>query len=132
VADVPALAIGAVLGDSDAGNMAWSRAIGALSLQAQERRQGVNAPVRLNVAYHVDGRLVPNEFTGVRTGRFDKRTNRLVVQAAVPGDSVEDKRKVLMGLLNDAVDEAERYLRQKKLAAGLPEIRGIVEQLAAR
>ena len=128
--EMPALAVGAVLGDSDAESMAWSRAIGALSMRVQELREGVDAPVRLSVAYHVDGRLARNEFEGVRTGRFDKRANRLVVQAAVSGSSAEDKQEILIGLLHDAVDEAERYLQKKKLVTGLPEIRGIVDRLA--
>lgn len=128
--EVPALAVGAVLGDSDSGSMAWSRAIGDLSMRVQRLREGVDAPIRLSVAYHVDGRLARNDFEGVRTGRFDKRANRLVVQVAVDGVSGEDKQAILISLLHDAVDEAERYLRKKRLATDLPEIRGIVDQLA--
>jgi hypothetical protein len=60
--DAPVLSIGAVLGDSDADSMAWSRAMGALSAKVQSLRRGVTSPVRLSVAYHVDGRLVPNTF----------------------------------------------------------------------
>lgn len=128
--EVPALAVGAVLGDSDSGSMAWSRAIGDLSMRVEELREGVDAPVRLNVVFHVDGRLARNEFEGVRTGRFDKRANRLVVQVAVVSASAEDRRAILISLIHDAVDEAERHLRKKRLAMDLPGIRNIIEQLA--
>jgi len=126
--DVPALSIGAVLGDSDSESMAWSRAIGALSMQVQGLREGVSSPVRLSIAYHVDGRLAPNDFVGVRTGRFDKRSSRLQVQAAVSEAHAGDRRASLLSLLDEAVAEAERYVQKKSLAAGLPEIR----ELAAR
>jgi len=45
----PALSIGAVLGDADSENMAWKRAINALSRQVQSLRDGVESPVRVNV-----------------------------------------------------------------------------------
>jgi hypothetical protein len=127
--EVPTLSIGAVLGDSDPDSMAWSRAIGMLSSQVQILRDGVTSPVRLSIAYHVDGRLAPNDFEGVRTGRFDKRSGRLVVQAAVSRAAVHDRRASLFNLLDDALAEAERYVLRKGLASGLPEIRGLVAKL---
>ena len=126
---MPVLSIGAVLGDSDADSMMWSRAIGALSSQVQTMRDGVDSPVRLSVAYHVDGRLAPNDFEGVRTGRFDNGSHRLVVQAAVKRVTVEDRPALLIGLLDEAIAEAERYVRRKGLAAGLPELRELAANL---
>lgn len=128
--ETPVLTVGAVLGDSDPESMAWSRAIGALSLQVKELRVGVTSSVRVSVAYHVDGRMVPNEFVGVRTGRFDKRAHRLVVQVAVPRLATGDRRALLVGLLKEAVTEAEEYVRSKDLGDGLPEIRGLVGRLS--
>jgi hypothetical protein len=127
--DVPALSIGAVLGDADAENMSWKRAINALSKQVQAIREGVTSPVRLNVVYHVDGKLVPNEFEGVRTGRFDQRAVHLMVQAAVPVGPVEDRQAVLLSLLQDAVLEAERFAQKKGLADELAAIRAVVRRL---
>lgn len=125
---VPVLQIGAVLGDSDMESMAWSRAIGTISREAEVLSAGSDSPIRVNVIYHVDGRLAPNEFEGVRTGRFSKASSLLVVQAAVPA-KVEDRRAVLLALLGDAAAEAERFAVRKKLAGGLPEILGLVRQL---
>lgn len=128
--DVPALSIGAVLGDSDSESMAWSRAIGDLSGEVQELRGDVVSPVRLSIAFHVSGRMVPNDFEGVRTGRFDRGASRLVVQVAVSRSSIESKREVLVTLLLDAIDEAERYVVRKHLADGLPEIRALAGRVA--
>jgi hypothetical protein len=129
MSDVPSLAIGAVLGDSDPQSMEWSRAIGALSTQVKALREGIDSPVKVNVVFHVDGRMAPNEFTGVRAGRFDTRRSLLVVQAAVSGAALEDGRPVLISLLRDAVDEAEHLVVRRGLADGLPEIRGILANL---
>ena len=63
--DKPALSIGAVLGDSDPVNRAWKREINALSRKVEEISAGVSTPLRVNVIYHVDGRLAPNEFAGM-------------------------------------------------------------------
>ena len=127
--NAPVLLIGGVLGDSDPESMAWMRAIGLFSQQVGELCKDGTSRIRLNVIYHVDGRLSPNEFEGVRTGRFIKKANCLVVQAAVWRNEEEGKRTVLVGLLHDVVDVAEDYVQKKGLATGLPEIRSILAQL---
>ena len=130
MADEPAaLSIGAVFGDPDATNMAWKRAINALGLQVQSARVGVVSPLRVNVVYHVNGRLVPNEFAGVRTGRFSAKNAHLMVQAAVPDAASPDQPEVLMDLLRDAVSAAEEFGRKKKIADSLEAIRGLVSEL---
>jgi hypothetical protein len=125
------LAIGAILGDSDMENMAWSRAIGALSQRVEKLSLGLTSPLRVNVVFHVDGRLAPNEFVGVRTGRFNKGKSQLVVQAAVPPGPAEDRHTVLLRLLADAVNEAETFARKGRIADGLDEIRALIESLPA-
>jgi hypothetical protein len=125
----PSLAVGAILGDSDFDSMEWSRAIGALSMEVAGQQEGVRSAVRLNVVFHVDGRLVPNEFVGIRTGRFNRGTNILVIQAAVSKVPVDDRRSLLLSLLEDAVAVAESHLRTKGHADGLPQIRRAVQTL---
>ncbi|MGU3644839.1 hypothetical protein ACLBXX_07695 [Microbacterium sp. C23T] len=122
----PVLSIGAVLGDSDAENMAWKRAIGELGKQVVAAREAVASPVNLNVVFHVDGKLAPNEFVGVRAGRFSQATSQLMVQAAVAPGAVDDRRSVLLGLLSAAVDEAELFARRRELADDLSAIRSIL------
>jgi hypothetical protein len=51
------------------------------------------------------------------------------VQAAVPPDAVDDERAVLLGLLREAVVEAETFARQNGAAADLNEVRGIVDAM---
>ena len=129
---LPGLLIGAVLGDSDAKSMAWSRAIGTLSRDVEQQSIGLSTPVRLNVVYHVDGRLVPNDFEGVRTGRFNKAKSLLVVQAAVPADMPDEPESLLLKLLEDSVVAAESFARQEGLADGLPALRALVRRCMSK
>ncbi|WP_129788647.1 hypothetical protein [Promicromonospora panici] len=126
----PALAVGAVMGDID-GERAWGAEIGALSMRVAELGAGVRSPVRLSVVFHVDGRVAPNTFVGVRTGRFRTKDSHLTVQAAVGPGPVEDQRAVLVALLSDAVAEAESYVRKRRIADDLLPIRALVDQLSA-
>lgn len=125
------LSIGAVLGDGDRKSMQWHKSIAAIMTEVRSRRAGVSSPLNVNVVYHVDGRMAPNEFAGVRTGRFSRKSSALIVQAAVTDTSLEpeEQRPMLMELLNLAIDEAEEFARKKKIASSLDEIRGILDQL---
>lgn len=109
--------------------MAWSRQINALSQSVQHARQDIASPVRVNVVFHVDGKLVPNEFVGIRTGRFSKKESKLMIQAAISLDPVEDIPTYLRGLLEESVVAAEIYARKRKLADGLPELLALVRGL---
>jgi hypothetical protein len=123
------LSIGAVLGDADAENMAWKRAINAVSKQLRSYRSDVSSPLRLNVVFHVNGRLAPNEFAGVRTGRFDRQARHLAIQAAVPDGSGDDRHAVLLALLRDSIDEAERFAHSNRIAEELSELRALISRL---
>lgn len=129
-AEQPApLSVGAVLGDYNAENNAWKSAINELGRQVMELREGMSSPLNVNIVFHVQGRLAPNEFSGVRTGRFSKKNSHLMVQAAVPSSAAEDRTATLLRLLADAIDEAEAFARKKKIASELTEIRTIQSRL---
>ena len=127
--DIPCLAIGAILGDSDADSMQWSREVSLLARQVASRRAGIRSPLRLNVVFHIDGRMAPNDFVGIRTGTFNRRKCRLVVQAAVARVSAADRRSVLIGLLEDAIDEAEEFASRKQIAHELTGVRSLLAGL---
>lgn len=125
----PTLSIGAILGDSDSKNRAWSRQINALSQKVQNARQDIASPIRVNVVFHVDGKLVPNEFVGIRTGSFSKKRSILMIQAAITLDHVDDVPTYLHRLLETSIVEAEIHVRKRKLADGLPELLALVRGL---
>lgn len=125
----PALSIGAMLGDSDAENRAWKLSISEVGTKVMALRDGRTSPLNLNVVFRVEGKLAPNDFIGVRTGRFSKGSSHLMVQAAVPPGPVVDRRAVLLRLLSEAVREAESFARRRHIADDLKVIRSIVAEL---
>lgn len=127
--DIPVLAIGAVLGDSDADSMVWSRAIGVLAAQATRMGAGVESPVQISIQFHVDGRLAANDFVGVRLGRFNTRNSRLVVQVAVPREPVQDKSAYLIARLSEALEAAERFAVSRGYLGGLPQLKRLAAKL---
>lgn len=128
-----ALVIGAILGDSDEASLAWGKAIGALELEARALVPNDYDGICVHVIVHLDGRIVPLDFTGVEVRRFSKAKRIVVVAVAVPHtpeEAVADKRSVLVPLFKNAVAKAEAYFVKRKLASGLPEVRGVIESLA--
>lgn len=124
------LSIGAVYGGTWSVDESWRPAIQQVMQEVMALRRGLASPLNVNVVFHVDGGLLPPvDFQGVRTGTFSRRSMHLMVQAAVPRDAVDDERAVLLGLLRDAVVEAETFARQKGVAADLKEVRGIVDAM---
>lgn len=128
--DVRVLSFGAVLGDSDALSRRWGAALGELNRRAESAQVGVASPLRLYVAFHLDGRVAPNEFTGVRTGRRDAQGWLSVQVALVPGEG-RDPHKVLTQGLRDALDAAEAFARRNKVATELPELREVLERISS-
>jgi hypothetical protein len=123
------LEIGAVLGDSDDVSMEWGEEIGTLSQQCAALAEGLTSPLKVNVVYHVDGTVVGNEFTGVRTGRHFRSKGMLEVQAAIAKDSPAPRRAVLLDSLSRAIDEAVVFAAKKQIATDLPEVRDVAERL---
>lgn len=123
---LPALAIGAVMGDSDPESMTWLAAIRQLTREARAASPDDYDGIIVNVAFHVDGTVLPLDFTGVRTGSYRKAKKLLEVQVAVAKDPVPDRRQLLLELVVAAVDEAETLLIRRKVVTGLSEIQQVV------
>lgn len=125
----PVLSLGAILGDSDATNMAWKREIAALGRKVRARRASYESPLRVNVVFHVSGRLKPNTFSGVRTGLFDADPPHLMVQAAVPELAAPGEPEVLRILLAGAIDAAEKFAQEHGIADSLQDLRRLLDSL---
>jgi hypothetical protein len=114
----------------------WRDTIGTLMRQVRTVPQESDTVLRLNLVYIVFGEQVQSDFEGIRYGRWwgRDRTLRLnagVDEAGVVETPVEARRAILVGLLWDAVGDAEAYARKKRIADGLPEIRRVAGLLAA-
>jgi hypothetical protein len=83
----------------------------------------------VNVVFHVPGHILGVDFQGVRTGRFSKKDSWLMVQVALPEEPPEDVDAYLKLTLVEAIDEAERWSRKRKLADDLQSLHRLVEAL---
>ena len=92
----------------------------------------VHTPLSLNVVFFTDGRLLPLKFSGVRTGRFSRKSSKLMIQAAIPPGRADEREDILIKLLKDAIDEAEVFARRRKVADNLSELRALVDSLTSR
>ncbi len=122
--------IGLVLGGSHETDQAWKAVVTKVMNDVADMRGEATSPLRLNVVFYVEGKYTRVGFEGVRTGRFRKADSLLMVQAAIPTESVDDPRKVVLRLLSDAITEAEAFARKRGSAESLDEVRAIASRVA--
>ncbi|WP_169582864.1 MULTISPECIES: hypothetical protein [Microbacterium] len=127
-----ALSIGIVLGDADAQSMVWRRELASLGKRVQAARDGVNSVLDVNVVFHVDGRIGRNEFEGFRIARYSARERTVMVQVAVGGSLLDPLEATMFSWLEDAVDIAEEFARERGLADELPAARQVLANLRTR
>jgi hypothetical protein len=127
--DEPAevLSIGCVLGGGIA-NRPWRDAISALTHRVIAARKDIESPLNLNVVFHVPGSMLKPEFEGVRTGRFSKAMQLLMVQVAVPEAVPPDPDEYLLDAVGAAIDEAERWAKRRGMATNLDALRTIAQR----
>lgn len=123
------LSVGIVDGGSTDGG-ACANAARALGLRVAAAREGVVSPLNVNVVFQLAGRHVSPDFRGVRTGRYRKQQNHLLVQAAVFPEEVADAPAEVARLLGEAVAEAENWARRRRVADSLDALRSLVSALA--
>jgi hypothetical protein len=104
----PPLAISTVSGGT-MGTRPWKEAIKAVASRVVAIRSDYPTPLALNVVFQIPGEVLRPDFTGVRTGNFSRRQERLVVQVAVPEVVDGDRQACVVAMLRDAIDEAERF-----------------------
>src|SRR5579862_1544074 len=101
---VQALSIGCVV-ESSLENRSWRDAIRAVTRRIADARGDADSPLSVNVVFHVPGRTLKPEFDGVRTGRYSKANQLLMVQVAVPELVPEDPDEYLLDAVSAAIAE---------------------------
>jgi hypothetical protein len=122
------LSLGWVVGGSTLANRAWRDAIRAVTDQVIEARTGVESSLNVNVVFQVPGNIITPDFSGVRTGRFSKEDNLLMVQVALPEEVPPDAERYLIDAVHEALDEAERWANKRGIASDLPSLRAILDR----
>lgn len=126
---IPALSTGIIEGGWTPSMPAWRKSLDKFMNQLSDARRGVQTPLNVNVIFHVRGNLVQPDFEGVRTGYYGKKENCLIVQVAVPEVASDDPDEEIWRYLSDAVAEAERWARRRKIAEDLSALRQMVSDL---
>ena len=123
-----ALSVGVMDGGSTDGGAGATAAKG-LGLRVQRQRAGIESPLNVNVVFQLAGRHDTPDFRGVRTGRYSKSRNWLLVQAAVFPEEVTDAQAEMARLLVDAVAEAETWAKRRGIADALEGLTRLVHSL---
>jgi len=124
--EILVLSVGRIVGGSTVANEPWRDAILDLTRRIAAARRGIEAPLNLNVVFHVPGNMAKPEFAGVRTGTFAKRHALLMVQVAVPEDVAVDPAAHVVAGMYAAIDEAENWAARRKVPADTAKLREIV------
>ncbi len=111
-----ALSIGIIIGGRTPRNRAWIDELNKLTEDVMRVRADIEAPLNLNVVFHVAGNLLQPEFEGVRTGSFRKADMLLMVQVALVESAPSNARAHLLAMMKIAVAEAETWSLRKRLA----------------
>jgi hypothetical protein len=126
------LSIG-ILASQSTESEAWVDAVKALGRAVAAAREGTVAPLNVNVVFQVSGNYTEPEFAGVRTGRYQRSTNQLLVQAAVPASMIADGSRdpdaTVRELLRLAIADAETWARQRRLAESLESLHVLAERV---
>jgi hypothetical protein len=134
-----ALSIGCVIGGSTPANRGWQDSIKDPTERVAAAAAEVDAPVSLNVVFHIPGNLASPEFEGVRTGRFSKDQSLLMVQVALPEAAAPYAAEFLREAVRRAIAEAARWAEKRRLKStfrslkpSLPGVETVAQQLAHR
>jgi hypothetical protein len=117
------------VGSSADSAMQWLAPVRALAERIAAVRAGVDSPVPVSVLYQASGgrRQRRDEDVWISPQSAD---GQLIVHAAVPAGLPPDPAEVLLSLLRDAVELAERYALQHEIAVRpLAELRALVAAL---
>ena len=124
---VPVLSVGSVVGGTTADPRTWGDAVQVLMRHVIELRAGVASPLNVNVVFQIPGEVVGLDWEGVRTGRFDRASNLLMVQATVPPVPPDDPQALLAERMREAVTAAERWVARR---TSWPELQGLQKIVA--
>ncbi|MGV8857604.1 hypothetical protein [Rhodoglobus sp.] len=129
----PAFSLGVIVGGTSADSRAWGDAVMELARTVIEERAQVESALRVNLVFQVPGEVLPVDFSGVRTGRYSRNERLLLIQAAVPQSPVPlDPKEVLLPLIADSIELAEKFAQRKGIINGrLESLRSLAMRLSA-
>ena len=128
------LAIGISRGGPSPTNELVNEALmGYMRLVIKERAAFQNEGLRLNIVFHVPGPIFQPDYQGVHVTRFDRKSDRVLVVAAVPPDlKFDEVSGYFVDVLRQARDEATHFLANRKVAIAADRLYGLIDHLISR
>jgi hypothetical protein len=123
------LSIGSVVGGATPRNAPWRDAIRNLAVGVKEARSGVQAPLCLNIVFHVPGNILKPEFSGTRTGTFSRRRALLMVQVALPDEPPPDADRYVISAAHAAISTAGGWAEQRGVDVDVSALHAILDRL---
>lgn len=98
----------------------------------RDRREGYpNEGLRINIVFHLPGRFFQPDFEGVFPARYARKTNHLLVNAAVPATlTVDQVRAFFTQTLLQTKAAAVEYLRKRKITTETTSVMALMDALA--
>jgi hypothetical protein len=127
--DERVLFVNSLVGGSLGSAREWAAAVSDITLRVFDAAAGAVSPLIVGVLFQISGETFKADFEGLRTGRYSKATNTLLIQVALPESLPDSTYDFLVEMLKKAIDVAEDVSRKKNLSDGLPAIRSILAQL---
>lgn len=96
----------------------------------RERAVFPNEGLRINIAFHLPGPMFQPDYEGVHATRLDRKTQHLLVVAAVPSTlAFEEVSRYFADVLRQARAEAGRYLAKRKVAIPTDRVSALIDHL---
>jgi hypothetical protein len=96
------------------------------------RHEYPNEGLRINIVFRLPGRFFQPDFEGVFPARYARKTNHLLVNAAVPATlTVDQVREFFRQTLWQTKAAAVEYLRKRKITAETTSVMAMIDALAS-
>ena len=116
--DNPALSIGAIAGGPGT-DPRWRNAVMALMRRVSDGGGSLDSPLHVNVVFQIPGSNLEPEFKGLRTSKFSKKENALMIQVGLSPEDPEHPDKELRPLLLTAIELAGQLVETEDSSKGL-------------
>jgi hypothetical protein len=123
------LSFGTVVGGATEKNRPWREAVRDLSGRVSSIAKGMDAPLKLNVVFHIPGNLLKPDYDGMRTGRYSKSEAALMIQIALPEEVPQDPAGYIKEATSAAIEEATRWAARRRVQIDALMLHGILEKI---
>jgi len=125
------LAIGISTGGQSPTNQLVDEALASyMRMVMRERGLFPNQGLRINIVLHVPGPISLPDYEGIHATKLDKKNDRVLVVAAVPGTlKFDEVSRYFAGVLREARKKAIDYAAKRKVPASADGVSGLIDHL---